>query len=109
LDRTKADAPKIEFKCPKCGASPNGCPKKPKISCMSHGSCLGFICECTKEGPEHGASFTDVCREANCYHCGWGGTFPVKPKGLQAWEKKALDAGWSPPDARSKELGLVGK
>jgi hypothetical protein len=29
---------------------------------------------------------------------------PVRPKGLQPWEKKALDAGWTPPPSRAKEL-----
>ncbi len=95
---------KIEFRCPKCGASPKGCPKKAKIPCLSRQSCLGFICECSEEGPDHGTSFEDPCHEANCYHCGWGGTFPCKPKGLQPWEKKALEAGWTPPPARAKEL-----
>jgi hypothetical protein len=28
----------------------------------------------------------------------------VKPKGLAPWEKKALDAGWTMPEARAKEL-----
>ena len=74
--------------------------------------CEGLICECDpREYPEsedeiHGLSFANVCGEAHCYHCEWRGEFPVKPKGLQTWEKKALEAGWSPPAARKKELGI---
>jgi hypothetical protein len=69
---------------------------------------MGFICDCDWEtGPEHGESYQDPCEEAYCYHCGWGGTFPEKPKGLQSWEKKALDAGWTMPEARMAELGLA--
>jgi hypothetical protein len=104
---------KIEFKCPKCQAPPNDHGKGGPEKCNDrHGrsqdsGCMGFICECDNDGSEgHGESFEDPCPSANCYHCGWGGTFPTKPKGLQAWEKKALDAGWTPPEARKKELGL---
>ena len=99
---------KIEFKCPKCNALPNEHGKGGAEKCIDrHGSCMGFICDCSKDtGENHGESFEDSCPEANCYHCGWGGTFPIKPKGLQAWEKKALDAGWAMPDKRKKELGL---
>jgi hypothetical protein len=97
---------KIEFKCPKCGTTPDGCSKKTRDKCLGKGSgpCLGFICECEEDGPDHGTSFTDVCCQANCYHCGHGCSFPTKPKKLQAWEKKALEAGWTPPEARAKEL-----
>lgn len=75
-------------------------------------TCEGLICECDiEESPkcnddDHGESFTNVCTNANCYHCGWGGKIPVRPKGIQAWERKALDAGWSPPAERAKELGI---
>ncbi len=101
---------KIEFACPKCGTTPNGCSGKAKQTCdsRSHGhACGGFICECGEEGADHGYTFADVCRDTHCYHCGYRGSFPVKPKGLQAWEKKALEAGWSPTEARAKELGIV--
>jgi hypothetical protein len=99
---------KIEFKCPKCQAPPNTHGKGGEEKCRYRGEgCMGFICECDSEGEEdHGESFANPCTEANCYHCGWGGTFPVKPKGLQAWEKKALEAGWVPPETRKKELEL---
>jgi len=100
---------KIEFKCPKCGALPNEHGKGGGLKCNErrHESCMGFICDCNDDtGETHGESFEDPCPEANCYHCGWGGVFPVKPKGLQAWEKKALDAGWTMSETRKKELGL---
>lgn len=68
---------------------------------------MGFICDCEEDtGPDHGMTLSDTCPTATCYHCGWSGTFPPKPKGLQAWEKKALDAGWTMPEARAKELGV---
>jgi hypothetical protein len=107
--QTAAPKLKIEFKCPKCGTTPEGCSGKTRQQCkdsMRGSSCGGFVCECEVDTEEHGESFVDVCRDAHCYHCGWRGSFPVKPKGLQAWEKKALEAGWSPPEARAKELGL---
>lgn len=98
------------FRCPKCGAEPQ---KHGKGRCLNGDrECDGLICECMadefpdSEHPDHGESFTNPCATANCYHCGWGGTVPAKPKGLQAWERKALEAGWTPPDARKKELGL---
>lgn len=104
---------KIEFKCPKCNAPPNEHGKGGTDKCKdlqgrrNDSGCNGLLCECDDDGGEgHGESFENPCPEAHCYHCGWGGTFPVKPKGLQAWEKKALDAGWTPPEARKKELGL---
>jgi len=98
------------FKCPKCGAEPQ---EHGKGRCLNDDrTCDGLICECSSEEfPEseeadHGESFTNLCTNANCYHCGWGGKVPQKPKGLQAWEKKALDAGWTMPVDRAKELGL---
>ena len=102
---------KIEWRCPKCGADANQHGKGGKEKCQErhsgHESCNGFLCECDGDtGDHHGESFADPCIEARCHHCGWAGTFPEKPKGLQAWEKKALDAGWTPPEARQKELGL---
>lgn len=86
------------FKCPKCGATPQ---KHGKGKCLAGEGreCDGLICECDPiDNPEtdtetHGESFADKCTNANCYHCGWGGTVPAKPKGAQAWEKKALEAG----------------
>jgi hypothetical protein len=102
---------KVTFKwaCPKCGADANKHGKGGVEKCTDRISgtqqCLGFICECENDTEDsHGTTVDDPCREANCYHCGWGGTFPVMPKGLQAWEKKALEAGWSPPAKRAEEL-----
>lgn len=62
---------------------------------------MGFICDCpTTTSDEHGSTMAERCPEANCYHCGWSGTFPPTPKGLVPWEKKALEAGWTPPAGR---------
>jgi hypothetical protein len=104
---------KLEFKCPKCGASPHKHGKGGKDECTYRGSsslCDGLICDCdpdqcpASELADHGQSFNNPCEEAHCYHCGWGGTIPTAPKGLQAWEKKALVAGWTPPSDRAEEL-----
>lgn len=102
---------KIKWECPRCGAGPNGHGKGGYEKCHGVGSgqsnCQGFLCECDGDDTEeHGQTFKDVCENASCYHCGWAGAFPVKPKKLQAWEKKALEAGWTPPEARQIELGL---
>jgi hypothetical protein len=99
-----------DFKCPKCSAEPH---KHGKGNCINDSrtiDCEGLICDCDLEEcplsdqAGHGETFENPCTEANCYHCGWGGTVPVTPKGLQAWEKKALAAGWTMPESRAKEL-----
>lgn len=101
--------PAAAFRCPKCDAAPD---VHGKGRCASRSSeCGGFLCECDDEFPEselveHGTVFSNPCTRANCYHCGWAGTVPVRPKGMQAWERKALEAGWTMPVARAKELGL---
>ena len=95
-----------KWACPKCGATTNVCGKRPTEMCTgkapSETDCSGLICECDQfeTGALHGESHSDPCEEANCYHCGWGGRLPVKPKGLAPWEKKALEAGWKPPPDR---------
>ena len=95
---------KFTWVCPKCSAPANEHGKR--VCIEREGNCMGFICDCDEDtGEHHGEVLSDPCTNANCYHCGWGGTFPVKPKGLQAWEKKAMEAGWSPPEKRRKELG----
>lgn len=103
----------LEFKCPRCSAPPH---KHGKERCgdrqalWTGETCEGFICDCdSDEFPQsnedtHGKSFSNPCVTATCYHCGFSGTVPAKPKGLQSWEKKALEAGWTPPPARAKEL-----
>ena len=106
----------VKWECPKCGATPEKHGKGGHDKCqyldgpMMGGSreCGGFICECEYDcdDEDHGTNFGHPCGNAMCYHCGWSGIFPKKPKGLQAWEKKALDAGWVPPESRKKELGL---
>ena len=102
---------RLEWLCPRCKASANahGAGGEEKCDSLRYesGSCSGFICECADDTPEsHGVTFVDPCENANCYHCGWSGTFPVKPKGLQVWERKALEAGWSMPESRKEELKL---
>lgn len=105
---------KITWACPKCEAQAGG---HGQGRCGSDSDpCDGFICQCDyddiprptsmTEASDHGNNFTNICHNATCDHCGWEGSFPVKPKGLQAWEKKALEAGWVPPEKRKKELGL---
>ena len=95
----------LKWQCPNCGANETGC-KNTKEPCKGMG-CDGLICECDaaeNAEPSHGISFENPCKVANCYHCEWGGTLPVKPKGLLAWEKKALEAGWQMPHSRKDEL-----
>ncbi len=105
---------KFDFKCPKCGAEPH---KHGKGQCINDSrtiDCEGLICDCEdweddnpkSNHPDHGQTLENPCTGANCYHCGWGGTVPLKPKGLQSWEKKALEAGWTMPEARKLELKL---
>lgn len=104
----------IEWKCPKCSAPADkhgkGGAEKCKERRHERSQCQGFLCMCDydsdSDSATHGTSFTEPCPDATCFHCGWSGTFPVKPKNLQTWEKKALDAGWAPPAERKKELGL---
>lgn len=98
----------IPWACPKCGAKPDHHGKGGADACLEESTiCQGLICECEDEGgDDHGETFAEPCRHANCYHCGWGGTVPQRPKGLQAWEKKAPEAGWVMPESRRKELGL---
>lgn len=108
---------KVPWACPKCGADANEHGKGGEDKCFhttlhgrAAGACMGFICDCDGEsGPDHGESYDDPCPEARCYHCDWNGTFPKPLKGLQAWEKKALEAGWSMPAERSAELILKSK
>lgn len=99
---------KIKWACPKCGQSQNDKHGKGGASkCqydMRSDTCYGFICECDDAGPSgsatHGGSNADPCQNANCYHCGWGGTFPVPlfdVKKLKGWAKTAHAAGWTPP------------
>ena len=100
---------KVEWKCPDCAAEPNEHGKGGRDRCIdrhsSEAACAGFLCECDGEtNPGHGESFADVCVSAICYHCGWTGTYPKPPMGIQAWERKALEAGWTPPADRAKEL-----
>lgn len=105
---------KFEFKCPKCGANPHEHGKGGADRCINPGArdCEGLICDCDPEEypdselPEHGTTLDNPCHTANCYHCEWGGIHPKPPKGLQAWEKKALAAGWTMPKSREEELAV---
>jgi hypothetical protein len=105
----KTEKARFKWACPKCGAGAGAHGTKPGELCdgdENGPACQGLICECEEDCAEdHGETFDDPCKSASCYHCGWGGTVPKKPKGLQAWEKTALAAGWSPPAARAKEIG----
>lgn len=90
---------KIDWKCPKCQAPANKCGRG---TCKdAFGQCMGFICDCDIDtAPEHGQVASDPCHEANCYHCDWGGTFPIMSsvtKGWPTWAKQALKEGWAPP------------
>lgn len=99
----------FKWECPKCNATANE---------HGHGDChgrtrdycCGFLCECDAETSEsHGLVLSESCKNAYCHHCGWGGTFPKPPKSALPWEKKALAAGWIPPEARAKELKEAAK
>lgn len=100
-DKTLFQTP---WKCPKCGAGFDEHGKRPSEICDGEGKCQGLICECKNDtvAGDHGETFENPCSDANCYHCGWGGSLPKKPEGLLPWEKKALDAGWRPPVDWSK-------
>jgi hypothetical protein len=97
---------RFPWACPKCGAGAGEHGKGGEDGCISHhDTCDGLICECPEDSMDgHGEYLDDPCPCANCYHCGWGGKLPKKPKGLAAWEVKALEAGWAAPEARAKEI-----
>lgn len=122
MSASKEAAPlRVEWACPKCGAKANEHGKGGAGRCRdtlddSAQACRGFLCQCEDAGiddadtaaEDHGCTFANPCTNAVCYHCEFGmengGRFPVRPKGLQAWEQKALDAGWAPPAKRAAEL-----
>lgn len=88
------------WKCPKCSAAANKCGKEVPhtddgIPCS--GRCMGLICDCDHTTSKNHGTDADPCQNANCYHCGWGGTVPMPAKKLVGWQKKAWDAGWRPP------------
>lgn len=96
-----------EWKCPKCGAKAHehGPGRRDKCQYNQGGKdCEGLICECDDGScdadDDHGMICTNTCKNANCYCCGWGGELPVPPKKMQPWEKKAFEAGWTPPPGR---------
>lgn len=108
---------KVKWACPRCGADANEhgkggeerCKQDARLRNAGASPCEGFLCLCDGDeagASDHGENYANPCTEAHCYHCEWGGTFPAQPKGLEAWEKKALEAGWSMPDKRKKELKL---
>ena len=91
----------VAWKCPRCGATYDDHGKGGYERCQytegRSGSCNGFLCECEGDGGATHGKYAAPCLTANCYHCGWGGTFPPPPKKALPWEKKALAAGWTPP------------
>jgi hypothetical protein len=96
---------KVRWACPNCGAGANKHGRGKTDVCDRSLTCSGLICECDGDvANDHGTTFADPCTEANCYHCGWGGTLPQKPKNVTPWEERALKAGWTPPAKRAKEL-----
>ena len=98
---------KIPWACPKCGAKAREHGRGGEDACDARlRGCNGFICECEYSADDmgHGLSFADRCESAVCYHCGWSGIFPPRPRGLVLWEKRALEAGWTPPKSRQAEL-----
>jgi hypothetical protein len=90
---------KVKWECPECKAPPSQHGKGGGDTCKAHvlGGCPGFVCECVMDEDRHGESQNKPCVDARCYHCGWEGRFPPLPKKLQPFEKKALEAGWTPP------------
>ncbi len=96
---------RVEWKCPRCSATPDGgCKGTKKTIEPIHRNrdCMGFVCECSGDTVStHGESANDPCPSATCHHCGWGGTFPPLPFKLTGWAKKARDAGWRPPEGWS--------
>ena len=99
---------RIKWACPKCEAGANEHGEGGGEKCLeqrrNNEICQGFLCECDDDGEdeEHGLTHAKACPDANCYHCGWGGTFPQMPKKAAPWEKKALAAGWIPPGGLRK-------
>ncbi len=90
---------KVKWECPKCstGAPGEGHGKGDCHDDPDGESCYGFVCECDGD-EEHGDSLENPCENAACYHCGWASRFPPLPKKLRPWEKRALEAGWKPPE-----------
>lgn len=102
--------PKMPWECPRCMAA-DGHGEGGRDECRAGAeSCEGLICECWEnhepgsavykhtEAPDHGQVFDNICERAVCKHCGWSGRLPKAPAKLAAWEKKALEAGWTPPE-----------
>lgn len=105
------------WKCIQCGATPQKHGRGGEDACISVGECEGLLCECFEYGDDaigsdekdHGTSYSNPCKHAACHHCGWGGVMPPPLVGLQAWERKALDAGWTMPAARKAEVEAAEK
>lgn len=93
---------RVAWRCPKCktgASSRHG--KGGATACQySQDDCNGFLCECDQEGDTKHGTYDDPCLTANCYHCGWGGTFPLPrwtAAELPSWARTALKAEWTPP------------
>jgi hypothetical protein len=83
----KISRKKYEWKCPKCGAPHGACGKGECKCTYSGGCCDGLVCECEEVNitdndidENHGLYIDNPCHNAHCYHCGWEGRFPPKPK-----------------------------
>lgn len=86
-----------EWKCPGCGGGR-----------FDEHDAEGLICDCDAKDctDKHGETEDDACWNACCQMCDWSGKMLPPPKKALAWEKKALEAGWTPPEKRRKELGI---
>lgn len=100
------------YKCPKCNAPPHKHGKGGSEWCMNGPEdCEGLICECGDEygtdADDHGESESNICENANCYHCGWGGRLPLisDTKRWPPWAKTALKEGWRPPSGWEPKRG----
>lgn len=105
VERGVAMSQRIKWACPKCKATEDQHGKDGAAKCRytdgTSGDCGGFLCECaTDDGSDHGETESTPCPNANCYHCGWGGTFPLprwKASDLPVWARTALAEGWTAP------------
>lgn len=95
---------RIPYACLRCKSKPNKHGTVPRYAKTEHGNrkdyCEGVLCQCPGDDvlETHGETFENPCLEAHCGCCGWGGRLPPLPKKMLPWERKALDAGWAPPD-----------
>jgi len=103
MEMTSKAHEETPWRCPQCGATFRECGGG---ACLSRRtSCGGLGCDCGWDDEasnleDHGLVHSNPCHNANCYHCGWGGTLPAPifdPIELEGWAKTAWAAGWKPP------------